>query len=314
MLNLVEKRDSLSKQMQGILDKATKEKRNVSAQEAYNFDKLDHELDEVMSMLEIRQRYERLSKEDTAYRDAFNAYVEGTATVKQRNLLEEKRALSVVTGTAGGYTVPQAWAADIFAALPQWDSVRQSATVVSTATGAPFYLPVSDDSSNAAELISENTAFSSNADPTFSQITLNAYKYSSKLIIVARELLQDSQYSVSKYLAGVLAKRVGRLQQTHFTNGDNTNKPQGIVGAASVGKVGLIGQTTSVTYDDLVDLIFSVAPAYRQNSKFMMNDATIKALMKLKDSNGQPIFEDGKILGYDIVPNNDMSNMAANAK
>ena len=93
------------------------------------------------------------------------------------------------------------------------------------------------------------------------------------------------------------------------------------VTASSVGKTGATGQTATVIYDDIVDLVYSVDKAYRQNAKFMMNDSTVKAIRKLKDGNGLPLWqptlqagEPDSLIGYPVVINNDVAAMAASAK
>ena len=88
-----------------------------------------------------------------------------------------------------------------------------------------------------------------------------------------------------------------------------------------LGKTGTTGQTTSVIYDDLVDLTHSVDPAYRAGAKFMMNDSSLKVVRKLKDSQNRPLWEPSvqagvpdSLLGFPVVTNQDVATMAANAK
>ncbi len=119
---------------------------------------------------------------------------------------------------------------------------------------------------------------------------------------------------------------MGRITNTHFTVGTGTGQPNGIVTASTAGKVGLTGQTVSVIFDDLIDMVHSVDPAYRElgNCKWMMNDSSLKLIRKLKDSQGRPVFLPGydglagsmpdTLLGYPIVINQDVPVMAANAK
>ncbi len=152
-------------------------------------------------------------------------------------------------------------------------------------------------------------------------MTIQAFMYSSKLVRVSFQLLQDSAFDLNSFLARKLGERIGRITNTHFTTGDGTAKPNGVVTASTQGKVGATGQTTSVKYEDLVDLEHSVDPAYRNGAEWTMHDNTLGAIKKLVDSQGRPLFVPGiaanapdTILGYSFVSNNDVAQMAANAK
>ena len=167
---------------------------------------------------------------------------------------------------------------------------------------------------------------------SFGQVTFNGYKYSSKLVLVPIELIQDSAFDVQGFVAEALGTRLGRIQNTHFTTGDGSSKPNGVVTAASSGVTGATGQTGSVIYNDLVNLIHSVDPAYRVGAEFMLHDSSAAVVETLKDGNGRPLLnsslagingevkagEPGRpgytILGYNVTINNDVATMAANAK
>lgn len=235
---------------------------------------------------------------------------------------ELKAAQAVGTGAAGGFLVPQGFAGEIERALKSFGGVRAAARLFPTSQGNDIPWPTYDDTANVGELLAENTAAAAQ-DVTFGQITLKAYKYSSKVVLVALELLQDSAFDINALLADILAERIGRITNTHFTTGDNTAKPQGIVTAAGSGKVGATGQTTSITYDDVVDLEHSVDPAYRiqPGTGWMFADSTLKALKKLKDSQNRPLWlpglavrEPDTILSYPYTVNQDVAVMAASAK
>jgi len=157
-------------------------------------------------------------------------------------------------------------------------------------------------------------------------VTLKTYKFSSKVVACPFELLQDSSIDMEAFIKARLVTRLGRVTNTYFTTGTGSGQPNGIVTAATSGKVGTTGQTVTVIYDDLVDLVHSVDPAYRNlgRCKFMMNDSSLKVIRKIKDSSGRPIFMPGydglggsfpdTLFGYQIQINQDISVMAANAK
>jgi HK97 family phage major capsid protein len=156
---------------------------------------------------------------------------------------------------------------------------------------------------------------------TFGTIALPTYKYSSKQIALPIELIQDSAIDIIAFVVNRLATRIARIQNTHFTTGAGSTLPDGIVPKSGAGKVGASGQTTTVIYDDLVDLKHAVNRAYRANAKFMMNDTSVAIVSKLKDTTGRPIWVPSvaegvpdTLLGKAVVTNDDVAVMAASAK
>lgn len=237
---------------------------------------------------------------------------------------EIRATLSTTTTTEGGYSVQTDVATRIINALKAYGGMREEATLIRTAGGNPMSFPSSDGTSEVGELIAQNTTATA-ADPVFGTVGLDVYKFSSKIVAAPFELLQDSQVDIASFIENRLVQRIGRITNTYFTTGTGTSQPRGVVTGASAGKTGTTGQTTTVIYDDLVDLIHSVDPAYRVPSAcFMMADSSLKVLRKLKDTAGRPIFLPGydglgqamgdTLLGYDICINQDVAAMAANAK
>ena len=237
-----------------------------------------------------------------------------------------RNTMSTTTNSEGGFTVATEVATSVLEALKAYGGMRAVAEVIQTAQGNPINFPTSDGTSEVGELIGENTTATS-ADVSFGVKTLSTYKYSSKIVTVPFELLQDSSVDVEALVRARLATRLARITNTHFTTGTGTGQPNGIVTAATAGKTGTTGQTTTVIYDDLVDLQHSIDPAYRAggNAKFMMNDASLKVIRKLKDGQQRPIFVPGyevgvpggvpdTLLGSPVVVNQDVAVMAANAK
>jgi HK97 family phage major capsid protein len=238
---------------------------------------------------------------------------------------EIRATMSTTTPSEGGYSVQTEVASRLIDALKAFGGMRAAATVIKTAMGNDMSFPSSDGTSETGELIAQNTTATA-ADPTFGTVALTTYKFSSKIVAVPFELLQDSEIDVASFVEKRLTQRLGRVTNTFFTTGTGSSQPRGIVTGASAGKTGTTGQTVTVIVDDLIDLVHSVDPAYRQagTCKFMMNDASLKVIRKIKDSTGRPIFMPGydglgkamgdSVLGYDVVINQDVATMAANAK
>lgn len=349
-VELRQQRAAIIKEARSILDKADLEKREMTGEETTKYEAMQLDIDKRMSEItreETLQAQERSlgekdneqreeKKEDAQgekrgrihteeYRQAFNKYLiggVGALTADQRQLIEaERRALAVGTTTAGGFTVPQGFYNTLTDAMKFYGGMRQSkATILKTATGNDLPMPMDDDTSQMGALLAENTA-AGTQDIAFSQKILKAYKYTSKVILVSLELLQDSAFDLEPWLAKKMGERLGRIQNNHFTIGTGTAQPQGIVTGATLGKTGTVGQTTSIIYDDLIDLEHAVDVAYRQNAQYMFHDSTLKVLKKLKDSQGRPLWlpgmavkEPDTINGFGFVINNDVPVMAANAK
>lgn len=235
-----------------------------------------------------------------------------------------RAAMSTTTGSEGGYTVATEFSKSLIEAMKATGSVRSVASVIQTSTGAQMLFPTTDATSEEGEIVGQNTAVTA-LDTTFGQASLDVYKYSSKSIALPFELLQDSMFDIEAYIQNLLRMRLGRIQDRHHVLGDGTGQPHGVVAKSTLGKAGATGQTVSVTYDDLVDLEHSVDPAYRAACKYMMNDSTLKALRKIKDSQARPIFVPGyeqgnpggapdRLMGREIVINQYMAVMAASAK
>ena len=235
-----------------------------------------------------------------------------------------QNAQSVGTGSAGGYLVPTGFGGELLEALKAFGGMRSVATVLQTASGNTLPWPTVDETSQEGEIVAENTAASSQ-DVTFGTTNIGAFKWSSKIFTVPFELLQDQGpgMDVEAFIRRAAATRIGRIQNKKYTIGSGTNEPTGMVTSAAAGKVGSTGQTTTVGYDDMVDLEHSVDPAYRvlPGVGWMFHDTTLRNLKKLKDTQGHPLWLPGlsakdpdTFLRYRYTINQDMPTMAANAK
>jgi HK97 family phage major capsid protein len=225
----------------------------------------------------------------------------------------EKRDLSAVTAGSGGATVAEGFVNTLERSMLYYGPMRQVATVIRTQSGGPLPYPVVNDTGNTGELLAENTSVGTSVDPTFGAVTFNAYKYSSKLVLVPVELIEDSAFDIAAFLASALAERLGRKQNTDFTTANGASKPNGIVSASSLGVTA--ASTTAIAADELIDLMHSVDIAYRQlpGAGYMMADGTVKIVRKLKGGDGQylwqPSMQAGQpstLNGFPVYVNNDM--------
>lgn len=252
-------------------------------------------------------------------------YLRHGNNVSAEQAIAIRNAMSTTTPAEGGYTVPSEIAAMVVDSLKAFGGMREVAQVITTAGGNALNWPTSDGTSEVGEIVAENAA-ATGADITFGTVAVNPYKYSSKKIALPVELIQDSAIDVVQFVVNRLAQRLGRITNQHYTTGTGSSQPFGVMARAATGKTGTTGQTLTVTYDDLIDLIHSVNSAYRsRGARFMLRDTTVAAIRKLKDTSGRPIWNPGDnesisggtpstICGYAYTVNDDVAAMAANAK
>lgn len=233
----------------------------------------------------------------------------------------EKRALTTQT-SGGGYTVADDTMGPLEKAMLRFGGMRSVASIIRTSTGASMPWPTTNDTGNEGVILGENGQVAAQ-DLAFGQLVLEAYKYSSKIILVPVELLQDASVDIGDVVGSALGERIGRITNRHFTVGTGAGQPNGIVTASTLGKEGTTGQTTSVIYADLVDLEHSVDPDYRTEARWMFADSTLKALKKITigSSDSRPLWASGiavrepdTILGYPYTINQAMPAMAASQK
>jgi len=251
----------------------------------------------------------------------WDAETRETIQERRTELPPEIRALGL-TGSAGGFTVPDDFMAELEKALLSFSGVAQAARGITTATGASMPWPTVNDSGNAGALLAEGSAAPDTTDPVFAAVTFDAFVYTSKILRIANQLLQDTAFPLESELALMLGERLGRILNLHGTTGDGSAKPRGIVTAvlADTTPIGAAG-ATAITYADLVDLQHGVDPSYRQrNPAFMMHDDILKAIKKLVDGNARPLWaasmavrEPSTILGHPFFINQDMDAVMAAA-
>lgn len=257
------------------------------------------------------------ARDDTPTGTAFRAWLRDGPPAEA-----ELRAQGAGTGSAGGYLVPQGFRAKIAEALKMTGGVRAVADYVPTDSGEDLPFPTNNDTGNAGAILAENTQVTEQ-DLTVGQATLHAYMYTSKMVRVSIQLLQDNGFNLETWLATKLAQRIGRAQNPHLTTGTGSSQPQGIQPTATVGVTA--AAVAAVTTDELIDLVHSVDPAYREDANgwvgWMMNDLTFAKIRKLKDSDGKYLVEPdvkaglpNTLLGYPVKVNPDMPVMAASAR
>ena len=335
-----EKRNELARETRNLLDTNTQGKVWDAAHQA-KYDANIGEIEAIDASIEREQKLLNLTAErefkhmgvterdgqgaDGNVRALFNRWLAGgDKALNADEWTHIRNTMSTTTNSEGGFTVPTEVANSVLDALKAYGGMREVATVLRTAGGNPLNYPTSDGTSEEGEIIAQNTT-ATDLDPSFGIKTIGAYKYSSKIITVPIELMQDSAVNIEAFVRDRIAMRLGRITNKHFTIGTGSSQPNGLVTASTAGKAGAVSATPAITYDDLVDLQCSVDPAYRLSARWMFADATLKLIRKLKDTAGRPIFVPGyeggitggapsELLGAQYVINQDVAVPAASAK
>jgi len=201
---------------------------------------------------------------------------------------DEFRTLSKLTPAAGANTVKISFYDRLIQHLIEVSAVLNAGpTVLNTSTGEPITIPKTTAHSSSAGIVAEGGVLPSN-EPTFGQVTLDAFKYGFTLQ-VSHELANDTSVDLMGYLARQAGRALGNGFGAHLLTGTGTNQPNGLVTAATAGVTGATGQVGAPSADNLIDLYFSVIAPYRNSSSaaWLVKDTTLGAIRKLKDTTGQ---------------------------
>lgn len=321
------------------------------------FDKLEKNIEREERMANIEKRFAERQRdrrpnngdsetrgqddgEKIEYRQVFYKFIAGGADIGELNAEERKilkagvdasakeefRTQVTTSGGPGGYTVPVELANIIVRSMKDWGPMYDEdiATVISTASGNQINLPTVDDTAKSGAKHTEGTALTDDGseDVVFGQKRLDAYVYDTEFVKFSMELAQDSIFNMESLLGSLLGERLGRIANRELTIGDGTGDPNGVVTASSLGKTA--AATAAITADEIIDLLHSVNAAYRRSPKtrFMFADTTLAAIRKLKDGQGNFLWQmgdvttaqPGTLLGYRYSINDDMDALAAAKK
>lgn len=253
-------------------------------------------------------------------RAAFDRYVRTGAVTD--GLIRSAQSEGVAS--AGGYLVPDEFAASIVERIVEFGGLANAATTLNTGTGNPLTIAVTiDDTANLGSIVSEGGAFASGADVVFANVSLGAYTYASNgtgtdPVKVSWELLDDSEFDLGPMLGGLLGTRIGRIQATHWITGDGAGEPLGV----TTNKTPATQFGATITYAKLVDTIHALDPGYRGRASWLMSDATLSAIRQVVDSAGRPLWlpqsesgmgtmPGGSLLGFPVIIDQAMPDFAA---
>jgi HK97 family phage major capsid protein len=325
------------------IERAEAEKRELSIEERTAWDALNAQMDQRAEHIEeVRRDEMRTRNVEAALADAPEARAAApveAAKVSDADILRKLangemrshtfkvpsvRAMSQGTTTAGGFTVPEDFGGRIIEKLLTVGRLLDPSlvTLIQTDHGRDIPFPI-QNARPAGTATAEGATFAV-SDPSFTEKTLKAWKYST-LVVGSEELFSSEGVGLEDYLARQMGVALGTAINSAITLGTGTVQPEGLISgmgtvAASTGGTGVTG---APTYENLVDLVHSVDSLYASapSTAFMMNRATLGVVRKIKDGNGAYIFVPAAnsampstLLGYNVVENPYMATAAVNAK
>ena len=307
ILELREKRAKLWDSAKAFLDSRRNEQGLLSAEDTATYEKMEADVVSLGKEIERLERQavldlelarptssaithrpgqsqepEKTGRASSEYKAAF------WKTMKNKSSFEVQNALQVGTDSEGGYLVPDEFERTLVEALQEENLFRQLATIITTSSG-DRKIPVVASKGTASWVDEEGTIPES--DDAFGQVSIGAYKLAT-MIKVSEELLSDSVFNLERYIAREFGRRIGAKEEEAFFTGDGTGKPTGIFHSTGGAGVGVTAASASaISIDEIMDLFYSLKSPYRKNAAFVTNDATIKAIRKLKDGNGQYLWQ-----------------------
>ena len=307
ILELREKRAKLWDSAKAFLDSRRNEQGLLSAEDTATYEKMEADVVSLGKEIERLERQavldlelarptssaithrpgqsqepEKTGRASSEYKAAF------WKTMKNKSSFEVQNALQVGTDSEGGYLVPDEFERTLVEALQEENLFRQLATIITTSSG-DRKIPVVA-SKGTASWVDEEGAIPE-SDDAFGQVSIGAYKLAT-MIKVSEELLSDSVFNLERFIAKEFGRRIGAKEEEAFFVGDGTGKPTGIFHSTGGAGVGVTAASASaISIDEIMDLFYSLKSPYRKNAAFVTNDATIKAIRKLKDGNGQYLWQ-----------------------
>ena len=313
------KRATLWNTMEGFLDTHRNEKGILSADDDATYANMEKDLDDLTNEIKRMERREareaelskpvnkpitekpeqtakpeKAGRASAAYKEDFGRHLRGKTPL--HNVLSES------VDADGGYLVPEEFEHQIITGLDEANVIRSLAKVITTHHDRKIPISVGH---SVATWTAENAAYTE-SNPTFGQKQIDAFKLTD-LVRISVELLQDAEFDLEAYIAAEFARAFGIAEEQAFCVGTGTNQPTGIF-TENGGTVGVTAAAANaITVDEIISLVYALKAPYRKNAKFLMNDATVALLRKLKDNNGaylwQPSVQAGqpdKLLGYPL--------------
>ena len=337
IIELREKRAKLWESTKAFLDSRRNENGLLSAEDTATYERMEQDVVDLGKEIERLERQavldlelskptssplfntpnntigeEKKGRASDEYKKAFWNTMRNNTTPEIRN------SLKIGTDSEGGYLVPDEFEKTLVEGLLEENIFRTLATIINTSSG-DRKIPVVASKGNASWVDEE--APIPESDDSFGQISIGAFKLAT-IIKISEELLNDSVFNLESYIAKEFARRIGSAEEEAFLIGNGTGRPTGIFNDTGGAGVGVTASTQStIKIDEVIDLFYSLKSPYRKKATFIMNDSTVKEIRKLKDGNGQYIWqpsitagEPDTILNRPVKTSSYVPGLAAGAK
>ena len=336
ILSLREKRANLWNETKAFLESHRAEDGTVSAEDNATYEKMEADVVALGKEIDRLERQAAIDREmDQPTASPLVSRPAAPAAQKQGRASDEYKtafwgmirnrsashavmnALQIGTDSEGGYLVPDEYERTLVQGLEEENVLRSLCTVIQTSSG-DRKIPLVASHGTASWVDEEGTI--PDSDDVFGQISIGAHKVAT-MIKVSDELLQDSVFNVESYIAAEFARRIGAAEEEAFITGNGTGKPTGLLHATNGAGTGVTTAGAALTADEIFDLVHSIKSVYRKKAVFLLNDSTLKAIRKLKDGQGQYLWQPGlkegqpdTLLNYRLVTSPFMPEIAAGNK
>ena len=255
------------------------------------------------------------------YKSAFLASLRKPHDSSAKQAMElAVKAVEISTPSSGGYAVPTEIAAQVNKVALDLSPIRGIAKVVTVSSAD--YKEILDNSNAGFEWVGETTTRAATNTPTISEI-VPAWGEMSAVGEISLQAIEDVSFDAEAWLVASLGEKFAQGEGVAFVSGNGVNKPKGFLNGTDIADVntGVAANFATNAYDNIIDLMFKVKGAYRQNGSFVMNSATLAQLTKVKDTTGTYIYQPAiaaglsdTILAKKVVLAEDMPSVAANAR
>lgn len=310
------RRASLLAEMREITEAAESADRDLTGEEQQEFDRREADFEAITGRIERMEKLGgleatpatpdadpeevRSGAPDAEVREAaFEQFLRSRGNLEALTG-EQRAAMQVGTDSEGGFTVSDHFHKELVSSLRDFGGLYSLARKIRTGKGGEVSIPKVATHA-AAAWTAEEAAFNA-SEPTFGQAKLGAHK-ATALAKASDELLHDSEFDIVGFVGKELGEAFALLEGAAYATAaaNSTDKPKGLVPAATVGKTGAVAATAVITAEDLIDLFHSVKSGYRTRATWVFNDGTAASIRKIKGTDGQFLWQPGLQAGQPDV-------------
>lgn len=321
---LLEKRQDLKENMEKILNTAKIENRVMNETEVKDFDEAEKSIKDIDATLERMSKVNKMENKMFKKEDgkelldeekdikAFAGYIRAVAGKVENDATQ-------LTKGDNGAVIPRTIVQKIIEKVEEICPIYRLSTKYPI--GGTISIPKEDESSDAITVAyaTEFTDLTSHSGKTGS-IELTGYLYGA-LTKISKSLLRNSDFKLTEYVVKKMSKKIAKFLEGELLNG-TTNKVSGVIGSYdSTNMKVVLGAKSSITADELIDIQELVPDVYAEDSIWVMNKATRKAIRKLKDGQGNYLLEKDstarwkyKLMGNDVYCTENLEELGTASK